>query len=326
MSDDARIPALLNVLAIPRHEWSNEDGLPATGVSPSSAYIVDSPSNMRAPPLPTPSPSQKTLDRSASEDDAMTSDASFSQAARSPSLPTSLPDPSQFPDPYPFRPPRWQHGTSTPALSSADSSSASTRSSAYTSSARSGDFGHVHVVGGEGELSVSGITSDDVVKLLARDSGTSSSMPGRPPFEGSRWSDLYANSVRSRSSSVGNNNRNDPPTDSGFRALRATPSFDMGWQPVDERDEAGLGSEDETDDDPLLDDDDDAEEEEPTSAMVVAEEGRGVIVRGDDTPIVKLQVKPGTLAVFWTAMRKPDLRGDVARYYPFTDWLVEHAE
>ncbi|KZT74682.1 hypothetical protein DAEQUDRAFT_719862 [Daedalea quercina L-15889] len=297
MSDDARIPALLNVLAIPRHEWANEDGLPATGVSPSSAYIVESPSVIRpAALLPSShSPSQKTLDRSASEDDAMTSEPSFSQAARSPSLPTSLPDPSQFPDPYPFRPPRWQHGISTPALSSADSSSASTRSSAYTSSARSGDFGHVHVVGSEGELSVSGITSDDVVQLLARDAGTSSSMPGRPPLEGSRWSDLYANSVRSRSSSVGNN-RSDIPPESGFRALRATPSFDMGWQAVDERDEAGLGSEDETtDDDPLLDEEDEAEEEEqPTSAMVIAEEGRGIIVRGDDTPIVKLQVKPGT--------------------------------
>ncbi|KAH9835614.1 uncharacterized protein C8Q71DRAFT_762768 [Rhodofomes roseus] len=293
MSDDARIPALLNVLAIPKHD-SNEDGLPATGVSPSSAYIVDSPSVMRPAPLPSYSPLQKSLDRSASEDDAMTSDPSFSQSARSPSLPTSLPDPSQFPDPYPFRPPRWQHGTSTPALSSAASSSASTRSSAYTSSARSGDFGHVHVVGSEGELSVSGITSDDVVQLLARDAGTSSSMPGRPPFEGSRWSDLYANSIRSRSSSVGNN-RTDPPSESGFRALRATPSFDMGWQAVDERDEAGLGSEGETtDDDPLLDEDDEAEEEEPTSAMVIAEEGRGIIVRGDDTPIVKLLVKPGT--------------------------------
>ena len=34
-------------------------------------------------------------------------------------------------------------------------------------------------------------------------------------------------------------------------------------------------------------------EEEPTSAAIIAEEGRGVIVRGDDTPVVRLQVAPG---------------------------------
>ena len=35
------------------------------------------------------------------------------------------------------------------------------------------------------------------------------------------------------------------------------------------------------------------EEEERTSAVVVAEEGRGLIVRGDAVPVVQLQVHPG---------------------------------
>ena len=73
----------------------------------------------------------------------------------------------------------------------------------------------------------------------------------------------------------------------------------MGWQTVDERDEAGLLSEDETDDDhglgdELDDSDDDEKEEERTAAIVIAEEGRGLIVRGDGSPLVQLQVEPGT--------------------------------
>ncbi|OBZ78528.1 hypothetical protein A0H81_00740 [Grifola frondosa] len=168
-----------------------------------------------------------------------------------------------------------------PALSSTDSSSASTRSSAYTSSAKSGV----------------GITTDDVVQLLAQDAGTSSSSAthGRTPVDQTRWSDFYSNGMRSRSSSVGNS-RNDSAHDNGIRVLRGTPSFDMGWQAVDERDEATLGSEEETDDEPSMDEDEDeeVEEEQPASAVVVAEEGRGVIVRGDDVPIVRVHVVQGT--------------------------------
>ena len=69
----------------------------------------------------------------------------------------------------------------------------------------------------------------------------------------------------------------------------------MAWQAVDERDEAGLTSGDETDD--LGDDEDgnDPKEEERTSAVIVAEEGRGLIVKGDGIPIVQLRVEPGML-------------------------------
>jgi hypothetical protein len=77
--------------------------------------------------------------------------------------------------------------------------------------------------------------------------------------------------------------------------LRENPSFDMAWQTVDERDEVGLTSGDETDD--YGDDEDENENEskgeERTSAVVVAEEGRGLIVKGDGTPIVQLRVEPG---------------------------------
>ena len=57
-------------------------------------------------------------------------------------------------------------------------------------------------------------------------------------------------------------------------------------------------SEEETDDEHGLGDsvhDTDLEEkdEERTSAIVVAEEGRGLIVQGDSVPIIQLQVQPG---------------------------------
>jgi hypothetical protein len=68
----------------------------------------------------------------------------------------------------------------------------------------------------------------------------------------------------------------------------------MGWQTVDEKDEVAM-SEEETDDDHHLDDEDEDEqkEEERTSAAVIAEEGRGLIVHGDNVPIVQLHVQPG---------------------------------
>lgn len=224
--------------------------------------------------------------------------------ARPPKQSQNLPDPAQFPDPYPFRAPH-HHLTSTlPALSSAGSSSASTRSSAYTSSGSalaSGDYGHVHVASGEEEVGVAvGITSDDVVQLMASDSNASSSgTSSRVPIDQTRWSE-YSASIRSRSSSIGHSNTNSLHENMVTAPrLSQKPSYDMGWQTVDERDEAGLLSEEETDEDhgleeELDDDDDEEKEEERTAAVVVAEEGRGQIVRGDGIPIVQLQVEPGT--------------------------------
>lgn len=278
------------------HDLHVPDDTLEAPISPSSAYIVESPSASLPVHSPlTAAPASHPLSREASEDDSFISEPSVAQSSTmSPKLP-SLPDPSQYPDPYPFRPPRWNHGISTPTLSYADSSSGSTRSSAYTSSARSGDYGHVHVALGLDESNMSmGITTDDVARILARESGASSSQHTRTTYtEDSRWSDRYSQGVRSRSSSVGG--RGEAVSELGSPGLRQAPSFDQGWASVDERDEMGLTTDDETDDDGLIDEEDTPEEiEEATSAMMVAEEGRGIIVRGGEGPVVQLQVRPGT--------------------------------
>ena len=236
------------------------------------------------------------------DEEGALSDSGYSQSSSQHSTSvTALPDPSQFPDPYPYRrQPRWQVGSNTPALSSADSSSASTRSSAYTGSAKSGDYGHVHVALGDDESGKGvgvGITTDDVVQLLSKEAGAPRTTAGRTPVDQTRWSDFYQNGLRSRSSSLANSSKPNSMHEKAIPPqLRSSPSFDLGWQQPDERDEAGLGSDEDTDEDPSFDDDDDEEddaEEEPTSAAVMAEEGRGVIVRGDDTPIARLQVAQG---------------------------------
>jgi hypothetical protein len=219
--------------------------------------------------------------------------------ARPPKASMPLPDPSQFPDPYPFRHPH-HHLTSLPALSSAGSSSTSTRSSAYTSSGSglvSGDYGHIHVASGEDESATVGITSEAVVQMLASDPAASASARGPMPRtivpDYSRWSESYSASVRSRSSSFGNNISNGGH-ESSAPALQQKPSYDISWT-VDEKDETGI-SEDETDDEPALDEvEGDLEEtlEERTSAAVVAEEGRGLIVQADNVPVVQLQIQLG---------------------------------
>ncbi|CAL1695962.1 unnamed protein product [Somion occarium] len=279
-------------------EWPAEYDHQYEPPSPSSAYIVDSPSNPLPSPSSPPSHFRQPLSRSASEEEesSFVSDSGHAHSpVRSPKLP-GLPDPSQYPDPYPFRPPHWMHGASTPALSTTDSSSASTRSSAYTNSARSGDYGHVHVALGNDEPDVGvGITTDDVVQLLAQErANASSASQSKLPAENSRWSDLYANSTRSRSSS-GHGKSDSVHENEHPPRLRTTPSFDVSWQAVDERDEIGLTSEDETDDYGDDDDvDDEGDDELPTSAMIIAEEGLGVIVQGGNVPIHQIHVKPGT--------------------------------
>ncbi|KAG1757379.1 hypothetical protein EDB19DRAFT_1623707 [Suillus lakei] len=219
--------------------------------------------------------------------------------ARPPKVPP-LPDPSQFPDPYPQRSPYSRMSdrlsSTLPALSSEGSSSASTRSSAYTSSGSaltSSDYGHVHIATGEDEeIGVAvGITSDDVNQILQTKTVAPSSA-GRTPIDQTRWSE-YSASIRSRSSSIGQNNTNSMH-ENGMPRLRENPSFDMGWQTVDERDEVGLTTDEETDDLCEEDDEVDDKEEERTSAVVVAEEGRGLIVTGEGIPIVQLRVDPGT--------------------------------
>ncbi|KAJ3827012.1 hypothetical protein EV361DRAFT_897114 [Lentinula raphanica] len=239
----------------------------------------------RVPVLPPEHPSRNPLLRSASaggplfRSDSLRSH-SFSRPTKS--MHAQLPDPSTYPDPYP------SHITPY-AVSSAESSTASTRSSAYTSfGSATNDLAHVHVPESD-DLVGLGITSDSVVQLLGGDTAPSQS---RAPIDQTRWSDIYYSGARSRSSSVASNHHVEhvPPK------LREQPSYDMSWSTVDERDEVGI-SEDDTDDDHLLtedDLDDELGEEERTSAVIVAEEGRGLIVQANNMPVPQLQIQFGT--------------------------------
>jgi hypothetical protein len=204
--------------------------------------------------------------------------------------PKGLPDPAQFPDPYPHRPTFYSSG---------GSSSNSTRSSAYTSSGSnmaSGDFNHVHIAAGDEDSIAVGITHDAVVQqLLAKDVPHARPFT-RAPADQSRWSGAY--SARSRSSSIGNNSASHDGPIPAVPALHQKPSYDVSWHPVDERDEIGMTDE-ETDDDHGMEDADnsfphDTEDDERTAAAVVAEEGRALIVQAENTPVVQLQVQPGT--------------------------------
>ena len=134
-------------------------------------------------------------------------------------------------------------------------------------------------------------TSDAVVRTLPSQSASS-----RPPIlrssDRSRWSDSYS---RSRSSSLVNGLSSNQAHEINAPHLSQKPSYDLSWQTVDEKDE-GVLSEEETDDEPNLDANyvySDEKHEERTSAAVIADEGRGLIVQGDNMPVVQLQVQAG---------------------------------
>ena len=141
---------------------------------------------------------------------------------------------------------------------------------------------------GEDDPSVGvGITSDAVVQLLGQHSSSSSS---RTPVDASaRWSQLQSG-PRSRSSSVADSRANSLALSSSSKR-----GSDGDWRILDEREEIGSASESETDDSAclVLDDEDGDEEEQPTSAMVIAEEGRGVIVRGEGGSVHTIQAPQG---------------------------------
>jgi len=84
--------------------------------------------------------------------------------------------------------------------------------------------------------------------------------------------------------------------------LQQKPSYDLSWQALDERDEVDLTSGDELEDTDLEvgeaeEDVDESREEERTSAIVIAEEGRGLIVQGDGVSTSQLQIHPGMFIV-----------------------------
>src|SRR6266702_4025946 len=280
-------------------DWS----LPYTPLSrpPSASQSIDSPAAIPQDPLP-PLPSYLT--RSSSDSDEIPYSESspprpFFQLPKS----SPLPDPSQFPDPYPFRTPQYL-SSGPPTLSSGGSSIASTRSSAaYTSSGSalaSGDYGnHVHIASNDDDQAIGvGITSDDVVHLTNQDSSMSTSTSvsqSRAPIDQTRWSQSYSGSIRSRSSLVRSNSSSGH--ENSTSSLQQKPC-DLSWQPVDERDEVELISDVDTEDTDLeVDDLPEVEcEEERTSAIVIAEEGRGLIVRGDGVAVADLVVQPGAVA------------------------------
>ncbi|KZT43792.1 hypothetical protein SISSUDRAFT_1039690 [Sistotremastrum suecicum HHB10207 ss-3] len=226
--------------------------------------------------------------------------------------PTSFPDvdPSVFPDPYPSHP--WS--SPVPALSSGSSSSA--RSSAYTNpgsalrnSSDSSNLNVLIVPGAEtdleGESPVDGrvgvgITSDMAVQL-SRDSSFSS--VSRVPVASTHSSSEPAgrwSAVSNRSSADASETT--PPN------LRSRPSYDQEWQAVDERDEIGLTSGDETDDEEKFSIDGHLDaDNQRTVAAVIADEGRGTIVNGVGIPIQQLEINLGTTHLLLSSNPTPNL-------------------
>ncbi len=141
-----------------------------------------------------------------------------------------------------------------------------------------------------------GITSDDVVHLTNQDPSISTSVShSRAPIDQSRWSHSYSASIRSRSSLVRSNSSSGH--DYSISSVQPKP-LDLSWQPVDERDEVELLSDPESEDTDMEVEEHEEHEEERTSAIVIAEEGRGLIVRGDGSAVVDLAVHPGTSHVY----------------------------
>ncbi|KAI0738511.1 hypothetical protein C8Q80DRAFT_1205847 [Daedaleopsis nitida] len=219
--------------------------------------------------------------------------------------------PSQFLDPYLYRSlSRWHAGTSTPALSyadSSDSSAASTRSSAYT---QSQDYGHVHVGLGDDE---SGITSDDVIQLLSRESGaTAITAQGRTFIDQTGRSDIYGNDHRPRLDSLYYSKWESEVQDKVLPSVWEEPSnidtegqVSEGHHEIEMRREVGSN---EASFDGIKDEleDDEQAKEGPTNAATSAEEGSAIIVRGNDVPIVRLQVAPGTTHLLVGSSPTPD--------------------
>lgn len=152
----------------------------------------------------------------------------------------------------------------------------------------------MHIASNDDDQAIGvGITSDDVVHLANQDPSASTSLShSRAPIDQSRWSHSYSGSIRSRSSLVRSNSSSGHDNSSSSIQPK---TGDLSWQPVDERDEVELVSDADTEDtDSQVDDLPEEEpEEERTSAIVIAEEGRGLIVRGDGVAISDLVVLPG---------------------------------
>ncbi|KAF8338004.1 uncharacterized protein EI90DRAFT_3041285 [Cantharellus anzutake] len=237
-----------------------------------------------------------------------------------------LPDPNLYPDPYPSYHQRQRHYhqsgmTMTPPISlfSEGSSSASTRSSlAYTNPpyglrnsdhydtsedhSRRGPMSALYPSDTSyevGEADVSGeldpadavglaLTSDEVAHLSHSASASSfTSVSGQQPSDPKRWS----------GSSLGR-----PVGDAS--GLNNQTSYD--WSAVDEREEYDVPTDSETDvyDDEDVDEDD--VEAERTAAIVMAEEGKGLIVRGEGKSVDSLIIHSGVTHLLLAGSSTPN--------------------
>lgn len=232
----------------------------------------------------------------------------------------------------------------TPALSSAGSSSASTRSSAYTNagstisaSGFSGDYSHVRVASGDefdGHSTLSGVQGRLSLGASAYSIINSSGCPPGVGYGTDSVSDMPTRASTGSSLSSGSGWRrsqghthasatmparamrqaNRPPRaahapsqsqpdDLGLLPvtherpappLRSQPSYDTSWQ----RDHDDFGTSDDEYDYGQDQEDEEDLEEEPASAIVVAEEGRGLIVHGENAPVNSLAIPIGKLKLF----------------------------
>jgi hypothetical protein len=81
---------------------------------------------------------------------------------------------------------------------------------------------------------------------------------------------------------------------------RGKSTFDTAWASLHDDHLTSDADTDDEDEDVELNLDDDEDADHRTAAIVIAEEGRGLIVRGDDRPIVQLEVQPGRRRIFVT--------------------------
>lgn len=267
------------------------------------------------PPTPPP-PSRMTNSKASLSLYATPTFVTAGEVVHTPPLP-DLPDPNTYPDPYPHyqsRAPSRFNGMTPPiSLFSEGSSSASTRSSlAYNSVyLRSSEGGHdatsmpdeyvprrgaipshytVDTSFGshEGDLSLGDLepndvgvatTSDEVVHL-AHSTSVPSFVSGsrarvvQPVSESMRWSDTSYG----RGMSMGD--------------LRQGPHE---WDVVEEEHESATDDDIDAFVDAELDDEDndDDDDNDRTAAVLIAEEGLGLIVRGEGQSVDRLAVRPG---------------------------------
>lgn len=152
---------------------------------------------------------------------------------------------------------------------------------------------------------------DDVVKMsgtrLIQATTRASSQDADADGDGEQsvWSESYANGIRAISEALeaGTTPTPEDPVHTAFDSSHEespSQSFDEYRETSHEYSQ----SEEDSEYDPELglhddkDDEEEDEEEQRTAAAVVAEEGRGLIVKGEGIPIARLQVHDGMTRIY----------------------------